>query len=89
MVAHFIQQQINAYMLFLVEKIRETKDGKNGHFFLLGDETSKGLKENHKLWKAAKESKVLDLVPSDEINKVETYMQEHGVEPVFKKTVQR
>ncbi|MGF1925643.1 MAG: hypothetical protein ACQUHE_15820, partial [Bacteroidia bacterium] len=60
-VAHFIQQQINAHM-FLVEKIRETKDGKNGHFFFVGDEPSKDLKENHKLWKAVKESKVLDLV---------------------------
>jgi len=84
-VAHFIQQQINAHM-FLVEKIRETKDGKNGHFFFIGDEPSKDLKENHKLWKAVRESKVLDLVPSSEIDKVETYMQKHGVEPMFKKT---
>jgi len=84
-VAHFIQQQINAHM-FLVEKIRGTKEGKNGHFFFIGDEPAKDLKENHKLWKAVKESKVLDLVPSGEIDKVETYMQKHGVEPMFKKT---
>ncbi|MHA4896258.1 hypothetical protein ACXZ1K_16010 [Pedobacter sp. PWIIR3] len=82
-VAHFIQQQINAHM-FLIDKIRETKDGKNGHFFFIGDEPSKELKENHKLWKAVKESKILDLVPSCEIEKVEKYMFDHGVEPLFK-----
>jgi hypothetical protein len=83
-VAHFIQQQINAH-LFLIDKIRETKVGKDGHFFFIGDEPSKELKENHKLWKAVKESTVLDLVPSGEIQKVEEYMQKHGVEPIFKK----
>lgn len=82
-VAHFIQQQINAHM-FLIEKIRETKDGRNGHFFFIGDEPSKEHKENHKLWKAVKESKILDLVPTNEIEKVEKYMFDHGVEPLFK-----
>jgi hypothetical protein len=82
-VPHFIQQQINAHM-FLIDKIRETKDGKNGHFFFIGDEPSKDQKENHKLWKAVKESKILDLVPTDEIEKIEEYMVDHGVEPLFK-----
>ena len=82
-VTHFIQQQINAHM-FLIEKIRETKEGKHGHFFFIGDEPSKDQKENHKLWKAVKESRILDLVPTDEIERVERYMLEHGVEPLFK-----
>jgi len=79
---HIIQQQINAH-LFLIDRIKDTQTGKNGHFFLIGDEPRKDLIENHKLWQAVKESSTLDLVPTDEIEKVENYMQEHGVEPLF------
>lgn len=83
---HIVQQQINAH-LFLIDKIRQTKDGKNGHFFFIADEPSKSLTENHKLWKAVKETDMLDLVPTGEIEKVEDYMRTHGVEPLFKRSV--
>ncbi len=86
-IPHFVQQQINAH-LFLIDKIKQTKDGKNGHFFFIADEPSKKLPENHKLWKAVKESNMLDMVPTSEIDKVESYMQQHGVEPLFKTTVE-
>jgi hypothetical protein len=79
---HIIQQQINAH-LFLIEKIKETPTGKNGHFFLIGDEPPKDYTESHKLWEAVKKSAVLDLVPTNEIEKIEDYMQKHGVEPLF------
>jgi restriction endonuclease S subunit len=69
--------------MFLIEKIRETKECRNGHFFFIGDEPSKDQKENHKLWKAVKESKILDLVPTGEIEKIENYMVVHGVQPLF------
>ena len=81
-VPHFIQQQINAH-LFLIEKIKETKEGKNGHFFFIADEPEKSLIENHKLWKAVKDSKMLDMVPTSEIGRIEEYMEKHGVEPLF------
>ncbi|WP_142530997.1 hypothetical protein [Pedobacter westerhofensis] len=79
---HIIQQQINAH-LFLIDKIRDTPMGKNGHFFLIGDEPPKDYIENHKLWRAVNDSAVLDLVPTNEIDRVEDYMREHGVEPLF------
>lgn len=79
---HIIQQQINAH-LFLIDKIKDTPTGKNGHFFLIGDEPPRDYIENHKLWQAVKESSTLDLVPTGEIEKIENYMQEHGVEPLF------
>lgn len=81
-VPHFIQQQINAH-LFLIDKIKQTKEGKNGHFFFIADEPEKSLNENHKLWKAVKNSKLLDMVPTKEIGRVEEYMEKHGVEPLF------
>jgi len=79
---HIIQQQINAH-LFLIDRIKDTPTGRNGHFFLIGDEPPKDFVENHKLWQAVKESSTLDLVPTNEIEKVENYMLEHGVEPLF------
>jgi len=79
---HIIQQQINAH-LYLIDRIKETPTGKNGHFFLVGDEPPKNLGENHKLWQAVNKSPMLDLVPTNEIEKIETYMQKHGVEPLF------
>jgi hypothetical protein len=79
---HIIQQQINAH-LFLVDKIKDTPIGKHGKFFLVGDEPGKGYAENHKLWEAVKNSATLDLVPSSEIERIEIYMMEHGVAPLF------
>lgn len=79
---HIIQQQVNAH-LYLIEKIRDTAAGKNGHFFFIADEPGKNLPENHKLWKAVTESKLLDVVPTGEIGKVEEYMKVHGVAPLF------
>lgn len=79
---HIIQQQINAH-LFLIDRIKDTATGKNGRFFLIGDEPKREFAENHKLWQAVKSSSTLDLVPTDEIEIVERYMHEHGVTPLF------
>ncbi len=81
-IPHIVQQQINAH-LYLIDKIKQTKTGKNGHFFFIGDEPPKELLENHKLWQAVHDTKVLDLVPTDEIEKIESYMEKHGVTPLF------
>lgn len=79
---HLLQPQINAH-LFLIEKIKDTKNGRNGHFFFVGDEPSKNLPDNHKLWKALRDDRTLDLVPTNELQRIEEYMQFHGVEPLF------
>jgi hypothetical protein len=77
-----IQQQINAH-LFLIDKIKEMSPLKHGQFFFICDEPAKTLVENHKLWTAVKNSPDLDLVPTNEVERIEQYMQTHGVEPLF------
>lgn len=62
---------------------KDTNAGRNGHFFFIADEPSKKLVENHKLWLAVRDTKVLDLVPANEIEKIESYMHQHGVFPLF------
>lgn len=77
---NFLRQQVNAH-LYLVEKIKESD--KDAKFFFIGDEPSKALKENHEIWKNLKTFKPLDLVPTNEIERVEEYMFTHGVEPLI------
>lgn len=79
---YIIQQQINAH-LFLIEKIKEMSPGIHGQFFFIGDEPSKNMPDNHKLWEAIKNSSDLDLVPTNEIERIEEYMVKHGVKPLF------
>lgn len=79
---HTLQQQLNAH-LFLLEKIKDTPAGKHGKFFMIGDEPDKRLSENHSLWSSIKDSNIVDLVPTAEIQRVEEYMEVHKVEPVY------
>lgn len=77
---HTLKQQIGSH-LYLVDRIIETRRG--AKFFFIGDEPSKSLVENHKIWKSIKDFKTLSLVPTNEIEQVEEYMSIHQVEPLF------
>ncbi len=79
---HTLQQQLNAH-LFLIEKLKDTPEGKHGKFFMIADEPSKQMKENHSLWESIRNANILDIVPTSEIQRIEDYMDEHGVEPIF------
>lgn len=78
-----LKQQVNAH-LFLVEKIKDSNV--KAKFFFIGDEPDKSLKENHQIWRSIKNYKILDLVPTQEVGKIEEYMNEHGVCPLFEIT---
>jgi len=77
-----LKQQINAHF-HLVDKIKQSPNGKNAHFFFIGDEPPKAQFENHSLWKAVKDSKTFDIVASDDVGVIENYMRKHGVEPLL------
>lgn len=80
--AGHLQQQLNAH-LFLIEMFKQSKDKKDAKFFMIGDEPSKSLSENHALWKSIRDVKNLDLVPTTEVQRIEEYMVDHGVEPIL------
>ena len=48
---------------------------------MIGDEPDRRLSENHSLWNSIKDANIVDLVPTGEIERVEEYMEVHGVEP--------
>jgi hypothetical protein len=56
-----------------------------GHYFLVGDEPDKFTdKKNHAIWKHMAESKMIDYVSLDETEKIQEYINKHGVTPYFK-----
>jgi hypothetical protein len=54
-----------------------------GHYFLVGEEPNKGDIKNHNIWKHIFESKMVDYVGVDEIDKIQKYIDSHGVTPYF------
>lgn len=77
---HVLKQRVGAH-LFLVDKMKEKK--KDTKFFFIGDEPSKKLPEHHTIWKNIKMYSAVQLVPTNEVELVEEYMDIHHVEPLF------
>ncbi|WKK84091.1 hypothetical protein QYS48_17950 [Marivirga arenosa] len=82
-----IEKNINSYLSLI--KPFEMHDGKEGKYFIVGDEPSKSKKQHHLIWEHLRESNLLkkdllELVPSKEIDAIETYLNEHDVKPYFK-----
>jgi len=80
--SHFLKQQISSH-LYLVEHLK--KASKNAKFFYIGDEPSKSLKENHELWKIVSNLNTLELISTNDVEKVEEYMSKHNVIPLIEK----
>ena len=74
-----LQNEIIAYS-YLTE--HTLKIDKNSKSFVVGNEPSKSDKENHELWKKVMEAVFLEFVPTDESDKILSYMKENGVAPV-------
>lgn len=70
-------------------KAFELNGEKNGQFYVIGNEPSrKDHPEQHKTWKTIHESDFLEFVPVEEMEKVDSYLREHEVEPYFEQDQQ-
>ena len=81
-----IQRDITNYLSIV--KPFEIQDGKPGKFFLVGDEPSKQLTKQHLIWSHLLASPlikedILEVVPSNETERIERYLEEHDVKPYF------
>ncbi len=81
-----IEKNINSYLSLI--KPFEMHDGKVGKYFMVGDEPSKTKTKHHLIWEHLMDSnllknKLLDLVPSKEIDSIESYLNDHDVKPYF------
>jgi hypothetical protein len=74
---------LNNYLrsyLYLIDRI--TQEHKGGKFFLVGDEPSKELKENHSIWEGIIKLNNIDYIPLNELQKIEEYLESHHVKPI-------
>lgn len=67
-------------------ELAEKKDGK---FFIVGNEPLKANKYQHQIWEHLRSSSlekagIIEIVPEDEIDAIESYLSEHDVQPFFK-----
>jgi hypothetical protein len=81
-----IEKNINSYLSLI--KPFEVHDGKVGKYFMVGDEPSKAKTQHHLIWEHLKDSNLikedlLELVPSEEIGSIESYLNDHDVKPYF------
>jgi hypothetical protein len=68
----------------------EIKEKKAGKFFMVADEPSKEQNSQHMIWKHLLESPLikenfLEIVPTNELDRVEEYLEEHDVRPFVEK----
>jgi hypothetical protein len=80
-----LKQKINNYISLI--KPFDLYSGKESKFFMVGDEPAKTTPQ-HQVWKHLKESTLiskgaLELVTSQELEKLELYLEEHNVRPFF------
>lgn len=69
--------------LFHFKKVLEEVGYTSNNFFGIGDEPSKALEVNHRIWKNVRESGLLELVPESESEKVVAFVNKHEVRPWF------
>lgn len=78
-----IQNYINLIKPF------ELEEGSSGKFFIVGDEPNKSENAHqHLIWEHLRDSpliqaEILELVPINEVQRVEEYLNEHDVKPFF------
>lgn len=68
-------------MYALIKTVEE--DFQKPQVFLVGDEPPKTMTKAHELWANMRKSPFLEVVPIAEVDRIEGYIQEHGVQPFF------
>ena len=64
-------------------KILDNAQNKKGKYFIVGEEPSKELKENHKLWQELRNTKLIEYTELPDIDRISDYITEYGINPYF------
>lgn len=76
---------IEAELGHLAALIKAFDDKKRyAKYYIVGDEPDRKLEKQHILWKDIAETKYMDLVPSNDIDRIAEYIEENKVQPFFK-----
>jgi len=61
----------------------ELSERNKGKYFVIGEEPDIRDKKNHQLWEHIRQSKFLEFVDVRDVDQVDQYIREHGVQPYF------
>lgn len=78
---HFLENDIARFVS--LTKAIELEGKEKGKYFVLGHEPDKKDDKNHLLWEQIKDSKFLEFVDVDDVDRVEEYIEKHEVKPYF------
>lgn len=80
-----LRSQISNYTNLI--KPFELAEKKEGKFFIVADEPSKNAGSQHLVWEHLQDSplirEIITIVPRDEVEQIEKYLEEHDVRPYF------
>jgi hypothetical protein len=74
-----LQSEISSFFYLTEHTLNADK---NSMSFVLGDEPSKENELNHRFWKNVCDASIVEFVPTDESERIISYMQEKGVAPI-------
>jgi hypothetical protein len=69
--------------LYHLKKVLEGKGYSKNNFFGIGEEPSHDLEINHRIWKNVRDSRLLELVPENESERIVSFAVDHNVRPWF------
>lgn len=63
-------------------------DGKrDGKYFLIGTEPDRALSKQRELWQQVRQNSPFEVVPPDETERIDAYVDNHDVQPLFREAV--
>jgi hypothetical protein len=67
--------------LYGIDKAFEAKGYQHSKYFIIGQEPPQSLKEQHNFWNQVRQASLFQVVPVDETELIDKYMDEHDVKP--------
>ena len=67
--------------IYAMIKAFEANGQDNGKYYLIGNEPSKNEIKQHEMWETMRKSKWVEVVPTDETERIEAYLDKHHVKP--------
>lgn len=78
---YYLESDLNKYVTFATAA--NSKDKKEGKYFIIGQEPSKENTRKHQAWSYVKDNKLVEYIDFQETDKIKEYIEEKGVTPYF------
>ena len=72
--------------LYSIDNALEAEGYFESKYYIIGQEPVETLKEQHDFWQQVRKLSLFDVVPVEEIDKIDEYMEENKVQPFYQKS---